>query len=63
MEAIFNDWLHCANDTLDINQIQDHFQRNILHENPSRCVAFASPSMSEPEFIRAVARRPHQAKA
>ncbi|MFX1765028.1 DUF692 domain-containing protein [Paraburkholderia sp. A1RI-2L] len=40
-----------------IDQVQEAIKRPILLENPSTYVAFASSTMSEPEFIRAVAQR------
>lgn len=62
--AFFNDLLPLpyTSETLDrvcdhVSQVQDFILRPILLENPSTCVAFASSTMSEPEFIRAVARR------
>ncbi|WP_084225684.1 DUF692 domain-containing protein [Paraburkholderia sacchari] len=40
-----------------IDQVQETIKRPILLENPSTYVAFASSTMSEPGFIRAVAQR------
>ncbi|MGD9539225.1 MAG: DUF692 domain-containing protein [Alphaproteobacteria bacterium] len=40
-----------------IEQVQEAIRRPILLENPSTYVAFAASTMSEAEFIRAVARR------
>lgn len=40
-----------------VNQIQEAIKRPILLENPSTYVAFASSTMSETDFIRAVAQR------
>jgi uncharacterized protein len=40
-----------------IDQVQEAIRRPMLLENPSTYVAFASSTMSETEFIRAVARR------
>jgi uncharacterized protein (UPF0276 family) len=40
-----------------IDEVQDAIGRRILLENPSTYVAFASSTMSETEFIRAIARR------
>jgi uncharacterized protein len=40
-----------------IDQAQDAIGRQILVENPSTYVAFASSTMSETDFIRAIARR------
>ena len=40
-----------------IDQVQDAIKRPILLENPSTYVAFASSTMSETEFIRAVVQR------
>jgi uncharacterized protein (UPF0276 family) len=40
-----------------INQVQEAIKRPILLENPSTYVAFASSTMSEAEFIRAVVQR------
>jgi uncharacterized protein (UPF0276 family) len=40
-----------------IDQVQDVIKRPILLENPSTYVAFASSTMSETEFIRAVVQR------
>lgn len=60
----FNDLLPLpyTKDTLDnvcehITQVQEAIQRPILLENPSTYVAFASSTMSETDFIRAVAQR------
>jgi hypothetical protein len=60
----FNDLLPLpyTKETLDnvcehINQVQDAIKRTILLENPSTYVAFASSTMSETDFIRAVAQR------
>jgi uncharacterized protein len=39
-----------------VNQIQEAIKRPILLENPSTYVAFASSTMSEIDFLRAVAR-------
>ncbi|MEQ5843476.1 DUF692 domain-containing protein [Paraburkholderia acidicola] len=61
--AFFNDLLPLpyTNDTLQrvcehITQVQDAIKRPILLENPSTYVAFASSTMSETDFIRAVTR-------
>jgi uncharacterized protein len=40
-----------------IDQAQDAIGRQILIENPSTYIAFASSTMSETDFIRAIARR------
>lgn len=40
-----------------IDQVQEAIKRPILLENPSTYVAFASSTMSETDFIRAVAQR------
>ena len=40
-----------------IDEVQDAIGRRILIENPSTYVAFASSTMSETDFIRAIARR------
>jgi uncharacterized protein len=40
-----------------VDQVQEAIRRPMLLENPSTYVAFASSTMSETEFIRAVARR------
>ncbi len=40
-----------------IDEVQDAIGRQILIENPSTYVAFASSTMSETDFIRAIARR------
>jgi uncharacterized protein len=40
-----------------IDEVQDAIGRRILIENPSTYVAFASATMSETDFIRAIARR------
>lgn len=40
-----------------IEQVQETIRRPILLENPSTYLAFASSTMSETDFIRAVARR------
>jgi uncharacterized protein (UPF0276 family) len=40
-----------------IDEVQDAIGHRILIENPSTYVAFASSTMSETEFIRAIARR------
>jgi len=40
-----------------IDQVQEAIGRSMLLENPSTYVAFASSTMSETEFIRAVAQR------
>ena len=60
----FNDLLPLpyTQDTLDnvcehINQVQEAIKRSILLENPSTYVAFASSTMSETDFIRAVSQR------
>lgn len=62
--AFFNDLLPLpyTKDTLDkvcehVEQVQDAIRRPLLLENPSTYVAFASSTMSEPEFIGIVARR------
>jgi uncharacterized protein len=54
--------LPCTQETLahvcqHIDQVQDAIKRPILLENPSTYVAFASSTMSETEFIRAVVQR------
>jgi uncharacterized protein (UPF0276 family) len=60
----FNDLLPLpyTKDTLDnvcehINQVQEAIKRPILLENPSTYFAFASSTMSETDFIRAVSQR------
>jgi hypothetical protein len=60
----FNDLLPLpyTKDTLDnvcehIDQVQEAIKRPILLENPSTYVAFASSTMSETDFIRAVSQR------
>jgi uncharacterized protein len=62
--TFFNDLLPLpyAKATLDkvcehIDQVQEFIRRPMLLENPSTYVAFASSTLSETEFIRAVARR------
>jgi uncharacterized protein (UPF0276 family) len=40
-----------------VDEVQDAIGRRILIENPSTYVAFASSTMSETDFIRALARR------
>ena len=62
--TFFNDLLPLpyTQDTLDkvcehINQAQEAIKRPILLENPSTYVAFASSTMSETDFIRAVSQR------
>ncbi|WP_028221084.1 MNIO family bufferin maturase [Paraburkholderia oxyphila] len=40
-----------------IDQVQEAIRRPLLLENPSTYVAFGSSTMSEPEFIQAVAQR------
>ena len=62
--TFFNDLLPLpyTQDTLDkvcehINQVQEAIKRPILLENPSTYVAFASSTMSETDFIRAVSQR------
>ncbi|MFK4447407.1 uncharacterized protein (UPF0276 family) [Caballeronia udeis] len=62
--TFFNDLLPLpyTQDTLDkvcehINQVQEAIKRSILLENPSTYVAFASSTMSETDFIRAVSQR------
>src|SRR5579883_42895 len=40
-----------------IDEVQNALRRRILIENPSTYVAFASSTMSETEFIRAISRR------
>jgi len=62
--AFFNDLLPLpyTEATLDhvcahISRVQDAIRRPILLENPSTYVAFASSTMSETDFIRAVASR------
>jgi uncharacterized protein len=40
-----------------IDEVQDAIGRRLLIENPSTYVAFASSTMSEADFIRAIARR------
>lgn len=40
-----------------IDQVQETIGRTLLLENPSTYLTFASSTMSEPEFIRTVARR------
>ncbi|MFT4434524.1 DUF692 domain-containing protein [Caballeronia sp. 15715] len=61
--TFFNDLLPLpyTKQTLDrvcshINQVQDMIKRPILLENPSTYVAFASSTMSETGFLRAVAQ-------
>lgn len=46
-----------ANVCAHVAQVQDTLQRRILLENPSTYVAFSSSTMSEVEFLRAVAER------
>ena len=62
--TFFNDLLPLpyTQDTLDkvcehINQVQEAIKRPILLENTSTYVAFASSTMSETDFIRAVSQR------
>jgi uncharacterized protein (UPF0276 family) len=62
--TFYNDLLPLpySRETLDkvcahIDQVQEAIRRPLLLENPSTYVAFASSTMSETEFIRAVARR------
>lgn len=62
--AFFNDLLPLpyTKATLDkvcehIDQVQEAIGRTLLLENPSTYLAFASSTMSETEFIRAVAQR------
>lgn len=62
--AFFNDLLPLpyTEATLDhvcahISQVQDAIRRPILLENPSTYVAFASSTMRETDFIRAIASR------
>ncbi|WP_415868133.1 DUF692 domain-containing protein [Burkholderia ubonensis] len=62
--AFYNDLLPLpyTQSTLDrvcahVDQIQDAIARPLLLENPSTYVGFASSTMSETEFIAAVARR------
>jgi uncharacterized protein (UPF0276 family) len=62
--TFFNDLLPLpyTNETLatvceHVGRIQDALGRSIMLENPSTYVAFASSTMSETEFIRAVAQR------
>ena len=62
--TFFNDLLPLpyAKETLEhvcehIDQVQHAIKRPILLENPSTYVAFASSTMSETDFIRAVVRR------
>ncbi len=40
-----------------VDEVQDAIERPMLLENPSTYVKFASSTMSETEFIEAVARR------
>jgi uncharacterized protein (UPF0276 family) len=40
-----------------IDQVQERLQRRILLENPSTYVAFNASTMTEPDFIREIARR------
>jgi len=40
-----------------IDQVQEEIRRPILLENPSTYVAFRESTLSEPDFIRAIARR------
>ncbi|WP_419539575.1 DUF692 domain-containing protein [Paraburkholderia bengalensis] len=40
-----------------IEQVQDAIQRPLLIENPSTYIVFASSSMTEPEFLKAVTQR------
>jgi uncharacterized protein len=62
--TFFNDLLPLpyTKDTLDkvcehIDQVQEAIRRPLLLENPSTYVAFASSTMSETDFIRAVSQR------
>jgi uncharacterized protein (UPF0276 family) len=62
--AFYNDLLPLpyTKSTLDkvcehVDQVQQAIRRSILLENPSTYVAFASSTMSETDFIRAVAQR------
>lgn len=62
--AFYNDLLPLpyTGETLDrvcahIDQVQEAIRRPLLLENPSTYLAFASSTMSETDFIRAVARR------
>ncbi|GLU31745.1 UPF0276 protein [Trinickia caryophylli] len=62
--TFFNDLLPLpyTKDTLDkvcehVEQVQHAIRRPLLLENPATYLTFASSTMSEPEFIRAVARR------
>lgn len=62
--AFYNDLLPLpyTRATLDrvcahIDQVQEAIRRPLLLENPSTYVAFASSTMSETDFIRAVSRR------
>ncbi|MGY6126977.1 MNIO family bufferin maturase (plasmid) [Paraburkholderia strydomiana] len=62
--AFYNDLLPLpyTQDTLShvcahVEQVQDAIRRPLLLENPSTYVTFASSSMSEPEFLKAVTVR------
>jgi uncharacterized protein (UPF0276 family) len=62
--AFFNDLLPLpyTQETLahvcaHVDQVQDAIGRPILLENPSTYVVFASSTLTEPEFLKAVARR------
>lgn len=41
----------------NVNQVQDHLQRQILIENPSSYLEYKNSEMSEPEFINEIARQ------
>lgn len=63
-DHFFNDLLpvpydeHTLNRVCDhIDHVQDVLERKILLENPSTYVAFEAATMSETDFIRAIARR------
>lgn len=41
----------------NVNQVQDHLQRQILVENPSSYLEYKSIEMSEPEFINEISKQ------
>lgn len=41
----------------NVNQVQDHLQRQMLIENPSSYLEYKNSDMSEPEFINEIARQ------
>ncbi|MCG6201362.1 DUF692 domain-containing protein [Psychromonas antarctica] len=41
----------------NVNQVQDHLQREILIENPSSYLEYKNNEMSEPEFINEIAKQ------